>query len=210
MLSLSEFVSNYKDLSTEFSDGLSMEFLNSKILRAEFSDSVSTKFKNFVRESVSKCKLCQAEMNVLVEIHSQKVKRCQTDLKTNFKNLSKNSALSKCENLSKPKLKNKNSKTISNSSALSHPESLSSRQNSQIESFVKKPIVFQVATEIWPITFRIHAGRALKHFRLYNEMLPDLTGIRSCCEFFPGVNRKKKLTVLTGKNVFSLVKIYCR
>ena len=43
MLSLSKFVSNGKKLSSEFSDFM------------------STKFKNLVRESVSKCKLCQVE-----------------------------------------------------------------------------------------------------------------------------------------------------
>jgi len=114
-------------------------------MRFQLAKCVKTNMQTLSAKTFPECKLCQAEnerfgRNSLSK--SEKVSN-RTDLKTNFKNLSKNSALSKCENLSKSKLKNKNSKKFSNSSALSHPESLSSRQNSQVERFVENRLCFK-------------------------------------------------------------------
>jgi hypothetical protein len=144
-------MSNCKKISTKFSDGLSTESLNSKILSTELSAEVSTKFRNFVRECVSKCNLCQPEnerfgRNSLSK--SETVSK-RTDLKTNFKNLSKNSALSKfktlneSKNLSKSKPINPKFQNSLKQPDPVAPEILSCHQNSQLESFLKTQLCFK-------------------------------------------------------------------
>jgi hypothetical protein len=73
-------------------------FLN-LILRRRFNE-----VKNFVCENVSSCSLCQVENERISRNCLSKSENLstRTNLKTNFKNLSKNSVLSKCETLSDP------------------------------------------------------------------------------------------------------------
>ena len=62
---------------------------------------------------------------------------------------------------------------------------------------------------------RIHEGRVLKHFRLYNEMLPDFWVSEVMLSFFKMLIDRKKLTVLTvpgirplSKNLLSIARSY--
>jgi hypothetical protein len=101
--------------------------------------------QNCVHENVSNCKLCQVEnerfgRNSLSK--SEKVSN-RTDLKNNFKNLSKSSALSNRKNLSSCPNQNlyKPVKT----------ENLSSRQTLKLKAFSKTDCVSS-GKIIWPTT----------------------------------------------------------